>query len=156
MAHHCVEESDHGQIFLAGLQRLGIPSDAIIKAPPLPTTDALVNFLSELAGRDTRAYLATFAVMQQHCERPDVIEFQRFRDGLSDLYPSLSPLFDAFHAHSALDEELDHDVTVFDVVIRAEGLPSQRQRRSIATWTRRFSDTFNEFFNGITYFYGSP
>lgn len=156
MARHCVEESDHGRILLAGLQQLGIPPRAILRAPPLPTTDALVNFLTELASSDTYAYLATFAVMQQYRDRPDVSNYVAFRDQLKDLYPTLAPLFEAIHAHSAIDDELDHDQTVFDVVVRAGGMPSQQQRRSIATGTRRFSDTFNEFFNGILYFYGSP
>jgi hypothetical protein len=154
MAQHCVEESDHSQIFAKGLAEIGIPERAVRESAPLPTTAALVNYLAELANSNSLAYLATFAVMQQRTVRPSAIEFERFRDHLVAVYPSQEALFSAIHQHSMIDDELDHNKLVFDDVVRTIGLPSSKERETITSAVRRFTWSFSEFFSGILRWYG--
>jgi len=154
MAKHCVDESDHGRIFLRGLTDMSFPERAVRTSAPLPTTSALVNGLAELACAETLGYLATFGVMQQRRIRPGRAEYERFRDHLASAYPYAQPLFDALHRHSVIDDELDHDELVFDAVVRETGLPSERHRKVIMAATRRFAWSFEEFFSGILRWYG--
>ena len=154
MAQHCVEESDHGRIILSGLAEIGIPERSIRESVPLPTTTALVNFLTELANANSLAYLSTFGVMQQRRERPPAIEYERFRDHLVASYPTQEALFKAIHKHTMIDDELDHNTLVFDDVVRAIGLPSCNEREAITSVVRRFAWSFSEFFSGILRWYG--
>ena len=154
MANHCVEESDHGRIILHGLTGLGIPESAVRQSVPLPTTAALINYLTELASANSLAYLATFGVMQQKRVRPPVLEYERFRDHLVTMYPTAATLFEAIHQHSMIDDKLDHSDLVFDKIVRAVGLPPRDQREAIATAIRRFAWSFSEFFSGILRWYG--
>ena len=49
LARHFIEEYNHGDIYRKGLRSL-FPDDVVLRAQPLPSTRALVNFLSEIGG----------------------------------------------------------------------------------------------------------
>ncbi|HXU81110.1 MAG TPA: hypothetical protein VN914_06920 [Polyangia bacterium] len=54
LARHFIEEYNHGDIYRKGLQSL-FPDEVILAAQPLPSTRALVNFLSESAAKSSFA-----------------------------------------------------------------------------------------------------
>src|SRR5207253_2972730 len=57
LARHFIEEYQHGDIYRKGLRSL-FPDDTVLRSQPLPSTRALVNFLSESAARNSFGYYA--------------------------------------------------------------------------------------------------
>src|SRR5579871_233104 len=64
LARHFIEEYRHGDIYRKGLRSL-FPDDVVLRAQPLPSTRALVNFLSETAARSSFAYYSGNELLQK-------------------------------------------------------------------------------------------
>jgi TENA/THI-4/PQQC family len=79
LAEHFIEEYNHGDIYRRGLRSL-FPNDTVLQAQPLPSTRALVNFLSE----------SFYDLMRKH-------------------YPYTDKLIDSFIAHTKADQSLGHE-----------------------------------------------
>ena len=63
LAEHFIEEYKHGDIYRKGLRSL-FPNDIVLNAQPLPSTRALVNFLSESAASNSFGYYAGNELLQ--------------------------------------------------------------------------------------------
>ena len=108
LADHYADEYNHGAIFLQGLAASGLERQQVQAAPPLASTRALIDFLTELAGSDVQAYLGAFGVMQSSREGMTRQSLGEFYGLLSRHYPFASGMFSAFERHAALDVGLQH------------------------------------------------
>ena len=111
LARHFIEEYQHGDIYRKGLQSL-FPDDLIVHAQPLPSTRALVNFLSETAARSSFAYYAGNEVLQlteNTSEAKESRSIDDFYDALRRHYPWSDRLIASFIAHTHADQKLGHE-----------------------------------------------
>jgi pyrroloquinoline quinone (PQQ) biosynthesis protein C len=111
LARHFIEEYNHGDIYRKGLQSL-FPNDLILRAQPLPSTRALVNFLSESAARNSFGYYAGNELLQMTentGEEKDSNSVNDFYDAMRKHYPYTDKVIDAFIAHTNADQKLGHE-----------------------------------------------
>jgi pyrroloquinoline quinone (PQQ) biosynthesis protein C len=111
LARHFIEEYVHGDIYRKGLQSL-FPDDLVVHAQPLPTTRALVNFLSETAARSSFAYYAGNEVLQltENTSDGEVSgSIDTFYDAMRKHYPWSDRLVASFIAHTHADQKLGHE-----------------------------------------------
>ena len=155
LAKHYVEERDHGSIFLDGLAGVGLDRDQVRRAPPLPSTRALINYLTELASADTIAYAGAFGVMQSNREATTRDAIEQFFTFLSGQYPFATQLFDAFQRHALIDVDLKHQHLVLELICEdCKELGSEVAARPINA-ARSVAEQFIMFFEGIHQYYGS-
>jgi pyrroloquinoline quinone (PQQ) biosynthesis protein C len=150
------EESEHGDIFLRGLSRCGYASEAIVNAPPLPATNALKDYLFELACSDTIATEATFNLMQSSGEPLTKEGLARFYGELTRLYPLAAPMFEAFRDHALIDVGSGHARTIFDGLCDVPGLVTPAVGRRAIEAVRGLAEHFMLFFQNIEAYYGAP
>ncbi len=111
LAEHFIEEYNHGDIYRKGLRSL-FPNDIVLTAQPLPSTRALVNFLSESASRNSFGYYAGNELLQMTENTSDDGEsgsIDSFYDLLRKHYPYTDKLIEAFIAHTQADQDLGHE-----------------------------------------------
>jgi pyrroloquinoline quinone (PQQ) biosynthesis protein C len=111
LARHFIEEHNHGDIYRKGLQSL-FPNDAILTAQPLPSTRALLNFLSETAARSSFAYYAGNEVLQMTENTSDATDsgsVNDFYDAMRRHYPWTERIIASFIAHTQADQALGHE-----------------------------------------------
>ena len=111
LARHFIEEYLHGDIYRKGLQSL-FPDDLVVHAQPLPSTRALVNFLSETAARSSFAYYAGNEVLQltENTSDGEVSgSIDTFYDAMRKHYPWSDRLVASFIAHTHADQKLGHE-----------------------------------------------
>jgi pyrroloquinoline quinone (PQQ) biosynthesis protein C len=112
LARHFIEEYTHGDIYRRGLRSL-FPDDAVLRSQPLPSTRALINFLSESAARSSFAYYSGNELLQLTENTEDVSDgaggaVNEFYDAMIKHYPYTKPLVDSFIAHTKADQNLGH------------------------------------------------
>lgn len=155
LAEHYVEEYNHSEIFLKGLESSGFDPYQVQESPPLPSTLALINFLTELATSDTLAYTAAFGVMQFAREKTTAAGINEFYDQLSVHYPPASPFFSAVRKHALIDVDLDHQELILQRLLerqeRIDPPTTQRIMRAVLDTTEHFI----LFFEGIYDYYFS-
>lgn len=156
LAQHYVEEHDHGDIFLDGLVACGFNRNKVKAAPPLASTRALINFLSELATNDTLAYTGTFGVMQSAREETTVEAVNQFYDSLIAHYGYASGLLDAFRKHALIDVDLGHQELVLEQICAHDEIITREHAGRIITAVRDAAEHFILFFEGIFDYYGMP
>lgn len=156
MAEHYAEEYNHSEIFLQGLISCGLDREQVLEASPLPSTRALINYLTELASSDTMAYAGAFGVMQAAGEDTTHESINRLYDELSGFYPFAVGLFDAIRKHALIDVDLGHQTLLLErACARSPGVDPSVVRGV----TRAIADTaehFILFFEGINDYYSSP
>jgi pyrroloquinoline quinone (PQQ) biosynthesis protein C len=111
LAEHFIEEYNHGDIYRRGLRSL-FPDDVVLRAQPLPTTRALVNFLSESAARNSFGYYAGNELLQMTENTSDPAaggSVDTFYDLMRKHYPYTGKLIDSFIAHTKADQSLGHE-----------------------------------------------
>ena len=111
LARHFIEEYNHGDIYRKGLQSL-FPDDLVVHAQPLPTTRALINFLSETAARNSFAYYAGNEVLQLTENTSDDKvsgSIDDFYAAMRRHYPWSDRLVGSFIAHTHADQKLGHE-----------------------------------------------
>jgi pyrroloquinoline quinone (PQQ) biosynthesis protein C len=111
LARHFIEEYVHGDIYRKGLQSL-FPDDLVVHAQPLPSTRALVNFLSETAARSSFAYYAGNEVLQLTENTSDgkvSDSIDDFYGAMKKHYPWSDRLVASFIAHTHADQKLGHE-----------------------------------------------
>lgn len=155
IGRHYAEECDHGEIFLQGLANCGFDRDAILSAPPLPGTRALMNCLFELACSDTFAVEAVFNLMQADGESFTKERVNAFYDSLSRLYPFAAPMFEGFRRHALIDVASGHGETVFDRLCLTPGLITPDVARRCVIAVRSLAEHFILHFENIERYYGS-
>jgi pyrroloquinoline quinone (PQQ) biosynthesis protein C len=111
LARHYIEEYNHGDIYRKGLQSL-FPDDLILRAQPLPTTRALVNFLTETAQRSSFAYYAGNEVLQMTENTSDARvagSIDEWYAAMLEHYPWSRLIVNSFIAHTRADQKLGHE-----------------------------------------------
>jgi hypothetical protein len=156
LARHFIEEYRHGDIYRRGLQSL-FADDVVLNAPPLPTTRALVNFLSEAAATNSFGYYAANEVLQM-TENSDGGEednaVDAFYDGMRRHYPYTDKLIEAFIIHTKLDQNLGHD-DVFMDMCRDVPPMTVREVQAVMNLTRQVTERLMSFMDGIDRFYAA-
>lgn len=155
-SRHFIEEAEHSEIFLDGLAKCGLDPTSIRDSRPLPSTRALINFLTEAAIEGAVPYLAAFGVMQPSTEPPDSARVGAFYEHLAGRYGFARPLFEAFCKHALIDVELEHQQTVIERVCSSRlEWPGPAAARA-AEMARRLAEYFSLYFEGILDFYSQP
>jgi pyrroloquinoline quinone (PQQ) biosynthesis protein C len=111
LARHFIEEYNHGDIYRKGLRSL-FPDDTVLRAQPLPSTRALVNFLSEAAAKNSFGYYAGNELLQMTentGDDKDSNSINDFYDAMRKHYPYTDKIIDAFIAHTNADQKLGHE-----------------------------------------------
>jgi pyrroloquinoline quinone (PQQ) biosynthesis protein C len=111
LAEHFIEEYQHGDIYRRGLRSL-FPNEVVLTAQPLPSTRALVNFLSESAMRNSFGYYAGNELLQMTENTSDPStggSIDTFYDLMKKHYPYTDKLVDSFIAHTKADQSLGHE-----------------------------------------------
>lgn len=157
LARHFAEEYTHGDIYRRGLAAL-FDDEIVLNSQPLPSTRALVNFLSETAARDSFAYYAANEFLQMTENEKDAGGkgegvVSEFYAKMIENYPYSKPLVDSFIKHTALDQELEHEGAFYKM---CEDIPplTLAEVRKIMDTTRSVVDVLKLFMDGIDVFYG--
>ena len=149
------EEAHHGKIFLKGLVDCGFDRDQLDAAPPLASTRALLNFLTDVATENTLAYTICFALMQPEGEELSKKGLEEFYGDLSSKYPYAKKMFEAFKKHALIDVELGHDETLFEKLYRDKINFSEHDASRAEFTIRTLAQHFKLFFRGIEEYYTS-
>jgi hypothetical protein len=156
LARHFIEEYRHGDIYRRGLQSL-FADEVVLEAPPLPSTRALVNFLSEAAATDSFGYYAAneFLQMTENSDEGDEdAAVDSFYDGMLRHYPYTGKLIESFRAHTRLDQSLGHE-DVFAQMCRDIPALTASQVQSVMNLTRGVAERLVLFMDGIDRFYAA-
>jgi len=154
LARHYVEEHDHASIFLDGLAGVGLDRELVRRAPPLPSTRGLINYLTELATADTIAYAGTFGVMQANREAMSRDAVERVFRLFGGQYPFATQLFDAFRQHALIDVDLKHQHLILEKICEAHTEFSPHFVARPINAARSVAEHFILFFEGIHQYYG--
>ncbi len=109
LARHFIEEYTHGDIYRKGLRSL-FPDDVVLRSQPLPSTRALVNYLSESAQRGSFSYYSGNELLQM-TENEDggaSGAVNQFYEAMRTHYPYTGRVIDSFIAHTKADQNLGH------------------------------------------------
>ena len=154
LARHFIEEYNHGDIYRKGLQSL-YPDEVILSAQPLPSTRALVNFLSESAARSSFAYYAGNELLQLTENTGEDSAGQAvsaFYAGMKKHYPFTERLINSFLAHTHADQKLGHD-DVFQQMCASIPPLTLAEVRDALQVTRSMAEHLRLFLDGIEVFY---
>jgi pyrroloquinoline quinone (PQQ) biosynthesis protein C len=111
LAEHFIEEYTHGDIYRKGLRSM-FPDQTVLTAQPLPSTRALVNFLSESAARNSFGYYAGNELLQmtENTSDPSASgSIDTFYDLMRKHYPYTDKIINSFIAHTKADQSLGHE-----------------------------------------------
>jgi pyrroloquinoline quinone (PQQ) biosynthesis protein C len=157
LARHFIEEYRHGDIYRRGLQSL-FADEVILEAAPLPSTRALVNFLSEAAATHSFGYYAANEVLQMtentDADAPDHDAVQTFYEAMRRHYPYTDKLIESFIVHTRLDQSLGHD-NVFAEMCRDVPPMTAREVEAVMNLTREVTERLMVFMDGIDRFYAA-
>jgi pyrroloquinoline quinone (PQQ) biosynthesis protein C len=154
LARHFIEEYNHGDIYRKGLRSL-FTDDVILRSQPLPSTRALVNFLSESAGRNSFGYYAGNELLQMTENTGDTGDndsINDFYDAMRKHYPYTNKVIDAFIAHTNADQKLGHENVFLEMcqsippLTRAEVDDALNIVRSMAEHLYLFMDGIDTFY----------
>jgi pyrroloquinoline quinone (PQQ) biosynthesis protein C len=154
LARHFIEEHNHGDIYRKGLSSL-FPDEVILTAQPLPSTRALVNFLSESAVRCSFSYYAGNELLQMTENTGDPSaqgSVDSFYEAMRRHYPYTGPLIDSFVAHTRADQKLGHEDVFFEMC-RAVPPLSHAQVTDALNTVRSMAEHLQLFMDGIDVFY---
>jgi pyrroloquinoline quinone (PQQ) biosynthesis protein C len=155
LARHFIEEYTHGDIYRKGLKSL-FQDDLILRSQPLPSTRALVNFLSETASRNSFSYYAGNEVLQMTENTNDDSASQSiddFYDALRKHYPFSKKLIDSFIMHTNADQNLGHSDVFLEM---CESIPplSQKDVVDAMNVSKSMVEHLLLFMDGIDVWYG--
>lgn len=154
LARHFIEEYLHGDIYRKGLQSL-VPDQVILNAQPLPSTRALVNFLSESAARSSFSYYAGNELLQltENTGDDDAgASVNAFYEGMRKHYPWTERLIGSFIAHTHADQKLSHDNVFLEMCQSIPPLTMREVQDALQT-TRSMAEHLKLFMDGIDVFY---
>jgi pyrroloquinoline quinone (PQQ) biosynthesis protein C len=155
LARHFIEEFQHGDIYRKGLQSL-FPDELILHAQPLPSTRALVNFLSETAQRSSFAYYAGNEVLQMTENTSDDTVSHSIDDWYAAMkrhYPWSDRLVASFIAHTHADQKLGHE-NVFQEMCASIPPLSAAEVSDALNVARLMTEHLQLFMDGIDTHYG--
>jgi len=155
LARHFIEEHKHGDIYRKGLQCL-FPDEIVVHAQPLPSTRALINFLTETAARSSFAYYAGNEVLQMTENTSDQAvsgSIDSFYDAMRKNYPWSDRLVASFIAHTHADQKLGHE-DVFEEMCASVPPLGAAEVADALDVARRVAEHLVLFMDGIDVFYG--
>jgi pyrroloquinoline quinone (PQQ) biosynthesis protein C len=155
LARHFIEEYTHGDIYRKGLRSL-FPDPTILRSQPLPSTRALVNYLSETASRSSFAYYAGNEVLQLTENTGDSTvggAVDEFYDAMRKHYPYTDKLIDSFIAHTKADQKLGHD-DAFLLMCKSVPPLTRREVNDALNVAKNMAEHLLLFMDGIDTFYG--
>jgi pyrroloquinoline quinone (PQQ) biosynthesis protein C len=156
LARHFIEEYLHGDIYRKGLQSL-FPDNLIVHAQPLPSTRALVNFLSETAARSSFAYYAGNEVLQLTENTSDAKSsgsIDDFYEALKKHYPWSDRLVKSFIAHTHADQKLGHE-NVFEEMCGSVPPLTKHQVQDALNVAKLMTEHLMLFMDGIEKHYAN-
>jgi pyrroloquinoline quinone (PQQ) biosynthesis protein C len=153
-AQHYAEEYDHSKMFLEGLVGCGLDADQVRRSPPLGSTRALINYLTELATTDSLAYAGAYGVL--HHPQAEASKPQELYGRLAEQYAFAAPFLRAVGEHAALDETLDHETLVVERILRRDGRVTPDAAKRILAGARGLTEHFTFYFDGIYDTYAGP
>jgi hypothetical protein len=152
---HFVEEAFHDKIFERGLAKCDSHFADISKRVPLATTNALTNYLFDVAEEGPLQYASLFAVMQPTRIKPSIQDVQSKYNVLREYYPFAAPMFDAFEEHDLIDAKLGHSEIALHSMINSMGAMSRKEMEQIIKTIQNTAEHFMVFFEGIAEHYRS-
>ncbi|MEO6419051.1 MAG: hypothetical protein ABIP39_06575 [Polyangiaceae bacterium] len=155
LARHFIEEYNHGDIYRKGLRSL-FPDDLVLTAQPLPSTRALVNFLSECAAQSSFAYYAGNELLQmtENSAEGAGDSVGEFYTAMRKHYPYTHKLIDSFIAHTHADQKLGHDNVFLEMCKSVPPLTREEVRLAMNT-VRSMAEHLHLFMDGIDVHYGA-
>jgi pyrroloquinoline quinone (PQQ) biosynthesis protein C len=156
LARHFIEEYAHGDIYRKGLRSL-FPDELVLYSQPLPSTRALVNFLSECASRNSFGYYAGNELLQMTENTSDEGEsssIDTFYDALRKHYPYTKRLVDSFIAHTNADQKLGHQ-DVFHQMCASVPPMTCREVKDAMNIVKSMAEHLMLFMDGIDVSYGN-
>ena len=155
LARHFIEEYTHGDIYRKGLRSL-FPDDVVLRSQPLPSTRALVNYLSESAQRSSFSYYAGNEVLQMTENTAD----ERSGNAIDDFYaamrkhyPYTDKLIDSFIAHTKADQALGHE-DAFLLMCKSVPPLTRHEVNDALNVAKNMAEHLLLFMDGIDTFYG--
>jgi pyrroloquinoline quinone (PQQ) biosynthesis protein C len=156
LARHFIEEYTHGDIYRKGLRFL-FDDEVILRSQPLPSTRALVNYLSESAGRNSFGYYAGNELLQMTENTGEdqagkaVVDFY---DAMRKHYPYTDRLIDSFIAHTNADQKLGH-ADAFLEMCRSVPPMNRKEVNDALNIARNMAEHLMLFMDGIDVFYAN-
>ncbi len=137
--------------------RLGYTADdVVLRSQPLPSTRALINFLSETAARSSFSYYAGTELLQmtENTGSPSAAgAVDEFYEAMRRHYPYTERLIDSFIAHTHADQKLGHE-SVFAEMCASVPPLSRREACDALETTRFMAEHLMLFMDGIDVAYG--
>lgn len=155
LAEHFIEEYSHGDIYRKGLRSL-FRDDIILNAQPLPSTRALVNFLSESAARNSFGYYAGNELLQltENTSDPEASgSIESFYALMRKHYPYTDKLIASFIAHTKADQSLGHE-NVFAKMCASVPPLTVAEVKDAMNIVRMMAEHLELFMDGIDAHYG--
>ncbi len=156
LAEHFIEEYSHGDIYRKGLRFL-FPDETVLNAQPLPSTRALVNFLSESAQRNSFGYYAGNELLQMTENTSDPASgssIDTFYDLMRKHYPYTDKLINSFIAHTKADQTLGHE-NVFLKMCQSVPPLSMAEVKDAMNIVRNMAEHLALFMDGIDAHYAT-
>ncbi len=156
LARHFIEEYSHGDIYRKGLRFL-FPDDIVLNSQPLPSTRALVNFLSESAQRSSFSYYAGNELLQMTENTSDTAHdnsINTFYDSMRKHYPYTDKIINAFIAHTQADQKLGHEDVFLEMCQSVPPL-TRREVTDAMNTVRLMAEHLQLFMDGIDVHYGA-
>jgi pyrroloquinoline quinone (PQQ) biosynthesis protein C len=154
LARHFIEEYTHGDIYRKGLRSL-FPDEIVLHSQPLPSTRALVNYLTESAQRSSFAYYSGNELLQMTENTDDERaggEVNSFYDAMRTHYPYTEKLIDSFIAHTKADQKLGH-ADAFDLMCKSVPPLTRREVNDALNVAKNMAEHLVLFMDGIDTFY---
>jgi pyrroloquinoline quinone (PQQ) biosynthesis protein C len=155
LARHFIEEYTHGDIYRKGLRSL-FPDDFILRSQPLPSTRALVNYLTECAQHGSFSYYSGNELLQM-TENEDggaSGAVNAFYEAMRQHYPYTGRIIDSFVAHTRADQHLGHSNAFLEMCQSVPPLTRREVNESLNV-ARNMAEHLLLFMDGIDTFYGN-
>jgi pyrroloquinoline quinone (PQQ) biosynthesis protein C len=156
LARHFIEEYTHGDIYRKGLRSL-FTDEVVLRSQPLPSTRALINFLTESAQRSSFAYYAGNELLQMTentGEESAGGAVNDFYDAMRKHYPWTDRLIDSFVAHTHADQKLGHE-DAFLLMCKSVPPLTRREVNDALNVARSMAEHLMLFMDGIDVFYAN-
>lgn len=150
LARHFIEEYTHGDIYRKGLRSL-FRDDVVVRSQPLPSTRALINFLSETASRNSFSYYAGNELLQMTENTSDAADggaVNEFYAAMRRHYPYTDKLIDSFIQHTEADQQLGHE-SVFAQMCQSVPPLGRRDVNDALNTVRSMAEHLLLFMDGI-------
>ena len=156
LARHFIEEYTHGDIYRKGLRSL-FGDEHILRSQPLPSTRALVNYLSETAQRSSFAYYSGNELLQltENTVDPEAgVAVSEFYTRMQAHYPYTQKLVDSFVAHTRADQALEHQ-DAFLLMCKSVPPLTRAEVNDALNVARNMAEHLLLFMDGIETFYAN-